>query len=416
MTRTLLINAGPWLPVPPRGYGGIEHVVASLIPELRRQGYRVVLATVEESAIEVDEKLWVHREGQFSRLGEPYGQVMGLVHAHMHQVLERIVDRGDIDLVHDHLEVVGPSMLALLGEACPPTLQTLHWDLSKHVEFYQRFDGGGRIFFNGVSDRQLDDAPANLRAQTLGVVPLAVEPEDYQLQTTKQPYFVTLGRFTRVKGQDVAARSCKELGLELRMAGPVAAVPDPERLAAELEDPHSPLWANADLRWYLERVRPYEDGERIRWIGSVDGEAKKALLGGALALLAPVGWNEPGATAAIESLACGTPVIAMRRGAFASIVEHGVTGFLADDEREFADYLPRAAEIDPAACRRSVERRFSAAAMGAAYAKLYDEVVDAAHRRPSGSLRPRTQPGAPAAPAPRPPGTETAPHRAAPRR
>jgi hypothetical protein len=105
----------------------------------------------------------------------------------------------------------------------------------------------------------------------------------------------------------------------------------------------------------------------------------------------------------------------MRRGAFASIVEHGVTGFLADDEREFADYLPRAAEIDPAACRRAVERRFSAAAMGAAYAELYNEVIDAAHR-PSGSLRPRRLPGAPAAGAPRPPGTETAPHRAAPRR
>jgi glycosyltransferase involved in cell wall biosynthesis len=378
MPRIVLINAGPWLPVPPRGYGGIEHVVACLVPELRRRGYRVVLATVEESALEVDEKLWVYRRGQFDRLAAPYGQVMGLVHAHMHLVSERISSGGDVDLVHDHLEVAGPSMLAMLGSACPPTLHTLHWDLSKHVEFYQRFDGGGRIFFNGVSDRQLDDAPARLRAQTLRAVPLAVEPADYRFRQTKQPYFVTLGRFTFVKGQDLAARSCKELGLELRMAGPVAAVRDPERLATELADPQSPLRGNADVRYYLEQVRPYEDGERIRWIGSVDGAAKQALLGGALALLAPVRWNEPGATAAIESLACGTPVIAMRRGALTSIVEHGVTGFLADHEREFADFLPRATEIDPAACRRAVERRFSAAAMGAAYAGLYDRVIESA--------------------------------------
>jgi glycosyltransferase involved in cell wall biosynthesis len=375
MARTVLINAGPWLPVPPRGYGGIEHVVACLVPELRRRGYHVVLATVAQSAIEVDEKLWVCREGQFDRLGAPYGQVMGLVHAHMQRVLERIAAAPAIDLVHDHLEVVGPSMLALLGDAGPPVLQTLHWDLRKHVEFYQHFDGRGRIFFNGVSDQQLDDAPANLRAQALGVVPLAVKPDDYRFCPTKQPYFLTLGRFAHIKGQDLAARSCKELGLELRMAGPVAAVPDPERLLAELADHHSPLWGSADLRYYLQEVRPYEDDERIRWTGSVEGQAKQALIGGARALLAPVRWNEPGATAAIESLACGTPVIAMRRGAFATIVEHGVTGFLADDERQFADYLPRAAEIDPAACRRSVERHFSAAAMGAAYANLYDRLI-----------------------------------------
>jgi glycosyltransferase involved in cell wall biosynthesis len=388
MTRTVLINAGPWLPVPPRGYGGIEQVVASLIPELRRRGHRVVLATVEESAIDVDEKLWVYRQGQFDRLAGPYGQVMGLVQAHMQRVLKRIVAGPALDLVHDHVEVIGPSMLALLGAACPPTLQTLHWDLRKHVEFYQQFDGAGRIFFNGVSEQQLDDAPANLRAQTLRTVPLAVEPDDYRLCLAKQQYFVTLGRFAHVKGQDLAARSCKELGLELRMAGPVAAVPDPERLVAELADPQSPLRGNADLRYYLEEVRPYEDGERIRWIGSVHGAAKQALVGGALALLAPVRWNEPGATAAIESLACGTPVIAMRRGAFESIVEHGVTGFLADDERQFADYLGRAAELDPAACRRAVERRFSATAMGAAYAELYDEVIALARGGADGHVRP----------------------------
>jgi glycosyltransferase involved in cell wall biosynthesis len=378
MARTVLINAGPWLPVPPRGYGGIEHVVASLVPELRRRGHRVVLATVEESGIEVDEKVWVYRRGQFDRLAAPYGQVMGLVHAHMQVVLERITSGPAVDLIHDHLEVVGPSMLAMLGERCPPTLHTLHWDLSKHVEFYQRFDGRGRIFCNGVSDRQLDDAPARLREQTIRVVPLAVELADYQFSPTKQPYYLTLGRFTHVKGQDIAARSCKELGLQLRMAGPVAAVPGPERLASELADPQSPLRGNADVRYYLEQVRPYEDGEQIRWVGSVHGAAKQALLGGATALLAPVRWNEPGATAAIESLACGTPVIAMHQGALASIVEHGVTGFLADDEREFADYLPRAAELDPAACRHAAEQRFSAAAMGAAYAGLYDQVIASA--------------------------------------
>jgi glycosyltransferase involved in cell wall biosynthesis len=384
MGRTVLINAGPWLPVPPAGYGGIEHVVACLVPELRRRGYHVVLATVGESTIEADEKLWVHPVGQFHRLAAPYGQVMGAVHAHMQRVLERIEPNSAagpaIDLVHDHLEVVGPSMLALLGAGGPPVLHTLHWDLGKHPEFYSRFDGGGRVLFNGVSPQQLDGAPPRLLAQTIGAVPLAVDPAEYAFHRGKDSYFVSLGRFCRIKGQDVAARLCKELGLELRMAGPVAAVQTPDRLFAELVLPQSPLHTYADVRYYLDEVRTYEDGERIRWIGSVSGRAKQELVGRARALLAPVRWNEPGATVAIEALACGTPVIAMRRGAFATIVEHGVTGFLADDERELADYLSRAGEIDPAACRRAVERRFSAATMASTYADLYEQVIARASR------------------------------------
>jgi glycosyltransferase involved in cell wall biosynthesis len=393
MGRTVLINAGPWLPVPPVGYGGIEHVIACLVPELRRRGHRVVLATVEESTIEADEKFWVHPRGQFHQLAAPYGQVMGVVHAHMQRVLERINRpraAPAIDLVHDHLEVVGPSMLALPCSKLPPVLHTLHWDLGKHPEFYSSFDGGGRVFFNGVSQQQLEGAPPRLRAQTLGTIPLAVDLGEYAFHTDKQPYFVTLGRFTRVKGQDIAARLCKELGLELRMAGPVAAMPTPEELFAELARPQSRLPTYADVRYYLDEVRTYEDGERIRWVGAVCGRAKQELVGRASALLAPVRWTEPGATAAVEALACGTPVIAMRRGAFAAIVEHGVTGFLADDERELADYLWRAGEIDPAACRRAVEERFSAATMASAYTSLYEQVIARAGGQ---AVRPQTLPG-----------------------
>jgi glycosyltransferase involved in cell wall biosynthesis len=89
----------------------------------------------------------------------------------------------------------------------------------------------------------------------------------------------------------------------------------------------------------------------------------------------PISWEEPGATAAIEALACGTPVIATRRGALPEIIEHGVNGFLADDEAEVASYMLRAGEIEPAACRRSVTERFSAAVMAEGYLRLYREIL-----------------------------------------
>jgi glycosyltransferase involved in cell wall biosynthesis len=374
MPLTVLINAGPWLPVPPPGYGGIENVLATLIPELRRSGVRVVLATVGESAAEVDGCHRSFDQGQFGRLAAPYGQVMGITHAHMGVVLRALRERPDVDLVHDHLEVVGPSVLAALGADGPPVLQTLHWDLRKHPEFYRDFDGRGRVFFNGVSHAQLRTAPPRLRAQSLGAVHLGVDLRR-RPRADKGEDFVVLGRFTPFKGQEVAARACKELGLPLVMAGPVAGVEGPEQLFEALEDPASPLHGYGDVRYYLDAVRPFEDGERIRWVGTVGGADKDALVGRARAVLMPISWDEPGATTAIEALARGTPVIAMRRGALAEIVEHGVTGFLADDEAEFAGYLPRAGEIDPAACRRAAERRFSAAGMADAYRRLYDQVL-----------------------------------------
>jgi glycosyltransferase involved in cell wall biosynthesis len=375
MTLTVLINAGPWLPVPPPDYGGIENVLATLIPELRSRGVEVVLCTVGESTVEVDDRRCAFPAGQFGRLAGPYGQVMGITHAHMATVLETLRERPGIDLVHDHLEVVGPSVLGALDGDRPPVLQTLHWDLRKHPEFYGSFNGGGRVFFNAVSHAQLATAPANLRAQSLGVVHLGVDLAAHPFSAAKGEEFVVLGRVTPYKGQDLAARLCKELGVPLVMAGPVAGVPTPGELAAALADPASPLHGYGDVRYYLDSVQPFEDGDAIRWVGTVGGAGKTALIGRARAVLMPISWEEPGATAAIEALACGTPVIATRRGALPEIIEHGVNGFLADDEAELAGYLQRAGEIDPAACRRSAAERFSAQVMAEGYLRLYREVL-----------------------------------------
>jgi glycosyltransferase involved in cell wall biosynthesis len=374
MSLTVLINAGPWLPVPPPDYGGIENVLATLIPELRARGVEVVLCTVEESTVEVDDRRCAFPDGQFGRLAGPYAQVMGITHAHMATVLETLRDRPDIDLVHDHLEVVGPSVLGAHRDG-PPVLQTLHWDLRKHPEFYGTFDGKGRVFFNGVSHAQLRTAPANLRDQSLGAVHLGVDLAAHRFRADKGEEYLVLGRITPFKGQHVAARICKELGVPLVLAGPVAGVPTPRELFAALEDPASPLHGYGDVRHYLDAVQPFEDGERIRWVGTVGGSGKNELVGRARAVLMPISWEEPGATAAIEALACGTPVIATRRGALPEIIDHGVNGFLADDESQFAQLLPRAGEIDPAACRRSVEARFSAGAMAEGYLRLYREVL-----------------------------------------
>jgi len=235
VNRTVLINAGPWLPVPPGGYGGIENVLAALIPELRRRGVRVVLATVAASTLAVEERISVYPDPQFDRIAEPYNRVMGVAAAHLQRIVTELRRRDDIDLVHDHLEALGPTVLAAAGPDAPPVLHTLHWDLHKHPELYGAFDGGGRVFVNGVSASQLARAPAALRAHSVGHVHLATplaEGATRRPLPAKGDHFVVLGRITACKGQHIAARLAHRAGIRLVLAGPVGPYRDPAALAA----------------------------------------------------------------------------------------------------------------------------------------------------------------------------------------
>ncbi|WP_243737843.1 glycosyltransferase [Blastococcus xanthinilyticus] len=375
------MDAGPWLPVPPVGYGGLENVVATLTTELRRRGHVVVLATVGDSRLPADGRVAAFPTGQFPQLAAPYPEVTGIAHAHVHAVVEAIrrhqADGVPFDLVHTHLEVVGPAVLAALGAAAPPVLHTLHWDLRRNADFYARFDGGGRVFFAGVSDSQVARGPEVLRRQTLGAVPLAVPiPERPPVPREERTDAVlVLSRLCETKGTDVALRACRAAGVPLVLAGPVGGQPDRASLEAALADPASPVAGYPDVRWFREHVEPLLDGDRARWIGSVSGAEKAELLRRSRAVLFPIRWPEPGGTAVCEALAAGTPVVAHAQGCLPSLVDHGVTGFLAGDEEAFVAALRRLDEIDPAACAATAARRFAPAVMADGYEVLYAEVL-----------------------------------------
>jgi glycosyltransferase involved in cell wall biosynthesis len=373
--RTVLLNAGPWIPVPPTDYGGIENVIATLVAELRRAGHRVVLATVGTSTAEVDDTVCAFADGQLPRLAGPYGEVVGIAHAHMEAVVDRVLSDPTIDIVHDHLEVVGAATLAALPATAPPVLQTLHWDLAKHRRFYETFDGRGRVVFAAVSDSQLAEAPANLRRQTVGVVPLAA-PAVPRPPDRPGDHLLTLGRLTAPKGFDIAARICRHGGHRLVMAGPLGGFPDRASLDRALSDPAGRVRAYPDVQHFFADIDPLVDGDRVTWVGAVGGAEKERLLRTARAVLFPLRWNEPGGTAIVEALLAGIPVIGFRRGVLPSLVEHGVTGFVADTEDELASYLGRIDEIDRKAVWCQASARFVPARMAARYACLYQEIID----------------------------------------
>ncbi|SCF23415.1 glycosyltransferase [Micromonospora mirobrigensis] len=373
MSLTVLMNAGPWLSVPPPGYGGIENVIATLVPELRRLGVRVVLASVESSTLPVDEKISVFPDGQFHALQRPYNQVCGVSQAHLGGVVRALHSRDDIDLVHDHVEAVGLATMAAMGPAGPPVLHTLHWDLAKHPELYGNLDGGDRVRVNGVSASQLARAPQALRDHSVGHVhlstPLAVDA-DRRPRVDKGDYMIILGRINPGKGQDVGARLAQQAGFPLVLAGPVGPYHRPEDLAAAGDEARQ----NPDVRFFYDHVAPHVDGDLVRWVGTVAGQERDDLLAGARASLFPLRWEEPGGTAVVESLALGTPVVSTARGCLPELIEHGRTGLLTTDEEELGDLVIAAGLLDPDECRREAATRFTPAVMAEKYVGLYERV------------------------------------------
>lgn len=381
----VLVNAGPWLAVPPAGYGGIENIIAMLVPELRALGAHVVLATIRTSTLAADDYVWTLDGPHLGEVAQPYNRTSGVAMAHMHAVTSALHESGSgrlgpIDVVHDHVEVVGPAMLAAMGRQAPPVLQTLHWDLAKHGEFYRSFQGHGRVGFAAVSQAQLDRAPANLRRQTLGVVPLGVAPppapaEGSGAGPVPNGHALVLARVTPDKGQDIAIRACREAGVPLVLAGPVAGIGDPEELEQRIGDPADAVQAHPDLAYFRAEVAPHLDDDRVRWVGGVQGDEKEQLLATARALLAPARWCEPGATAVVEALTRGVPVVATPVGAHVSLVDHGVTGFLSADEHALAQHLAGDVDrIDRDACRRAAAR-WTPREMATAYLALYDRLL-----------------------------------------
>jgi glycosyltransferase involved in cell wall biosynthesis len=225
-----------------------------------------------------------------------------------------------------------------------------------------------------ISQTLADHAPRELKRRLLQPVHNSVDPEQFPFVGEKSDYFITLARVHPDKGQAIAVRLCQKLGYKLRLAGVVGSLVKPRQVLMELADPLSRYRSMVDFRYFSDRIFPYLDDD-IQYVGDISGQHKMDFLSHARALLFPIQWDEPFGMAPIEALACGTPVIAMARGALPEIIQHGINGFLAHNEGEFEHYMQRVGEIDPAACRRSVEEKFSARRMAKEYIQRYKTAI-----------------------------------------
>jgi glycosyltransferase involved in cell wall biosynthesis len=272
------------------------------------------------------------------------------------QRLKQLLSEHDFDVVHFHGIDVASYPLSEPWLRDVPKLVTLHLPL----EWYppELFRLGGALAFNTVSEWQHERVGG--RVDVRAMIPNGVDLSEWRpVAEPKGGYVACLGRICHEKGFDVALRAAHAAGVSLVLGGQVFGYAEHQR-------------------HFAEQIAPLLDGER-RFVGPVAGEAKRCLLANASAVLVPTRVAETCSLVTLEALACGTPVITSAEGAPSSLIEAGVSGWVAKDEAGFTRALARAHELCRSACRRRAER-FDARETARRYLELYAELARAARR------------------------------------
>jgi glycosyltransferase involved in cell wall biosynthesis len=241
---------------------------------------------------------------------------------------------------------------------------TLHGrlDLPELVPLYREFSDAPLV---SISDAQRRPIPwANWAA----TVHHGIDLDEFTFNPAPGRYLAFLGRISPEKGLDAAIRIARAAGMPLKIA---ARMPLPYTA-----DPN----VRADWEYFERTVEPLLKGSEVEMVGEVGGAEKDAFLGHAAALLFPIDWPEPFGLVMPEALACGTPVLALRRGSVPEVLGDGETAFIRDGEDELVAAARRIGELDRARCRAEAERRFSPAAMAEKYERVYANLIAARGR------------------------------------
>lgn len=346
MKGRVLYVGYPLLPVSEESCGGAEQVLATTERAMFVRGWRTCLAAAAGS----------RPAGELLCTGAPAAALDRFEQRDTEQI-QRIVsmlrrDAGRFDLIHDK----SGGFWRHAGEFHVPVLATLH--LPRDFYSPDLFEAiAGNVSFNCVSRSQARSFAGLPRL--MGVVQNGIDLARFRLSSSRDGYLLCLGRICEEKGTHLALDVAEQTGSLLVIAGQVYPFS------------YHQQYFEREVRPRLERL-----GSQVRLLDRLSIESKIALLRRARALLLPTRAEETSSLVSMEAMACGTPVIAFRRGAVPEIVEDGVTGILVDSVEEMVHAVQLAGEIDPLACRRRVEEFHSAVRMVDEYERVYAAVIE----------------------------------------
>lgn len=331
-----------WERVPPPAYGGIELVVALLCNELVQRGHEVTLFASGDSITSAKLES-VHPQAlRLDSSIKEYGIYEMLQ-------LSKVYERADeFDIIHSHM---GCAALPYANLVKTPTVHTLHGIFTPDNE--KMFIHARSQPYVSISNAQRKD---KLGLNCIATVYNGIDVERYKFYPEPQnpPYLAFLGRLSPEKGPHLAIEIAKRSGWNLKMAGKVDVV---------------------DQEYFEQEIKPHIDGKQIEYLGEANHDQKTFLMGNAVATLFPITWQEPFGLVMIESMAVGTPVIAMQLGSTKEVIADGKTGFLCENVEECVAALDKVHQINRDACREHVIANFSAQKMTEGYEAVYQQIL-----------------------------------------
>lgn len=328
--------------VPPKLYGGIERVIAWLIDELIELGHEVTLFASGDSKTRAE---LIPAWPRALRLSRPRADPLVAQSA----LLEMVATHAHkFDVLHSHLDWAHLPLLNRLGI---PYLTTCHnrLDLPFLSSVVDLFPGAA--FVSISDDQRLPIKDANWLGTVYHGLPLGSLTPSF----VPGKYLAFLGRLTPDKGPEEALYIARAAGMPLHIA---AKVP------------------RAEKGYFAQKIAPLVDDVNVRLVGEVNERTKEEFLRNAAALIFPIDWPEPFGLVMIEAMACGTPVIAYRRGAVPEVVEDGISGFVVDSDLEAIEAIKNLSQLDRRRVRAAVEKRFTARRMAEEYASHYRNLIE----------------------------------------
>lgn len=339
--------------VPPKKYGGIELIVDELARGLAKKGHKITVfccggSTIEQKGItRVETCPYPTREHiEENRQWE------------LKQILTVLGRQKEFDVIHFNYEPavfrfdIDGMVINFLDFFTVPVALTFHntTEIQANVEYYYNTLSLHRNEMIFVSENQR--CPVSFFPNTK-VIYNALPIEDFPMESNKENYLLFLGRITPFKGILEAIAVAQKTNIPLVIVAKV--------------DP-------VDKDFYEKEVKEKIDGKLIRFVGEADFAGKIEYLKKAKCLLFPILWEEPFGLVMAEALACGTPVVAFRRGSVPEIIQDGVNGFIVDNVDEMAEAVGKTDTIYAEKCRESVENRFSVKRMVDEYESVFKEI------------------------------------------
>lgn len=344
-----------WERVPPPAYGGTELVVSILTDELVRRGHDVTLFATGDS------DTLARLEPGCEMALRPAGYLPPEYAVYEQMQLCKVFQRAaEFDIIHSHIDYPA---LPYVSFSKTPVVHTLHGTFTPTTE--KIFSQHRRQNFISISNSQRrPDLGLNYVATVYNAI--AVDRFTFYEQPDEPPYLAFLGRMSKEKGPHLAIAIAKQSGWRLKMAGKID---------------------YDNRRFFEQEVEPHIDGKQIEFWGEADHAFKNELMGRAVATLFPITWQEPFGLVMAESMACGTPVIAMALGAAPEVIADGKTGFLCNTVEECVEAVANIPQISRQSCRAHVEANFSVARMVDGYEAAYRQVLGDRFSQ-NGHLRP----------------------------